>query len=417
MQYTKILSLILVLLFCFTGCSGPTQEQIGKQYDVNMRMKLEDVVVPKTTGVYKFTQGFDDDVDMVGLAKLIYGENADIQRSENAQGIYYRGSTLDGILRATFSSDGFPYYIDGKQTAPLSVARNITFSRNVDWRLGTEYNDDPLGNFHLFSFSAEHGCIGQALAESGAGDPKMETALAQSKAIMDFMQYDDYKQVFAGKYSKESANELWTMMGAYGKAPSTYVTDEKTGELIEIPSDRNPLPDSELYYIQYNIIPDTLPDGVDTSDMEYFLKVCFLYDKDGLVVCTFYPPIRFEPIRTETPCTAQEALEASLQGAKWLDATQDPTLWSMKYTLKKVDTTRYMGVYELHYTQDITARLEQKELDVILAAGAKGKLRRTSRYVNPLDKIAFDNTYGGFEHQPVLIHKYNTPELFTGQKG
>ena len=34
----------VALTVCSTGCSGPTQEQIGKQYDVNMRMKLEDVV-------------------------------------------------------------------------------------------------------------------------------------------------------------------------------------------------------------------------------------------------------------------------------------------------------------------------------------------------------------------------------------
>jgi hypothetical protein len=162
-----------------------------------------------------------------------------------------------------------------------------------------------------------------------------------------------------------------------------------------------------LYYIQYNIIPDTLPAGVDTSDPEYFLRVRFLYDKDGVVGFTLFPPISFEPIQTGTPCTAQQAFEASKQGLNELNAA----LWNIKYTLKKLDDTRYVGAYEAHYTRDITYKLEQKELDLILATGAKGKYHRFSRFVYALDGVPMD-TYNNGQYN-IMIHKYNTPELYA----
>jgi hypothetical protein len=406
------ISMILVLLLCFTGCTPATEEPVGDPYSISMRMNLEDVVVPETTGMYKFTQGFDDNLDMDALLKLVFGEDADIHREDGPSSVSYRCPAQLCSLSVTFGSNAYPYSKDGKQTAPLSLAKNMTMTMR-DERApymatgDAEYNAHLYGAFYMYGFSAESGYIGEKLGEPGTDDPKMQNALAHSKAIMDFVYGDDYRQVCAYKYSRESSVELWKLLGAYGDLLVSGDRDPVTGMIQMIPVGKYPLPDTELYYIQYNIIPDTLPAGVDTSDPEYFLRVRFLYDKDGVVGFTLFPPISFEPIQTGTPCTAQQALEAAQQGMTELNAD----LWSMKYTLKKLDDTRYVGAYELHYTTDATHKLEQKELDLILATGAKGKYNRSSRFVYALDGVPMD-VYNDSQYN-IMIHKYNNPELYA----
>jgi hypothetical protein len=116
-----------------------------------------------------------------------------------------------------------------------------------------EYNAYLYGAFYMYGFSAESGYIGEKLGEPGTDDPKMQNALAHSKAIMDFVYGDDYRQVCAYKYSKESSVELWKLLGAYGDLLVSGDRDPVTGMIQMIPVGKYPLPDTELYYIQYNI--------------------------------------------------------------------------------------------------------------------------------------------------------------------
>ena len=201
------------------------------------------------------------------------------------------------------------------------------------------------------------------------------------------------------------------MMGAYGEG-GVLGYDEATGQVKPDLSGIDVVPDTEWYYIQYNVIPDTLPKGIDTDAESYFLKVTFLFDKDGLVSTTLYPQPTFTPVKTGAPCTAEEAFEISKQGEEW----QNVTLFSMHYTLKEISDTRYIGIWELHYTVDITETLDQTELERIQKIGASGKLQRMSIYVDALHGIKLDATYdrrSWLDQFPVLISKYNMPELFT----
>ena len=155
------ISLILILLLCCTGCMPATVDPVGEQYDINMRMNLEDVVVPETTGMYKFTQGFDDDLDIDALVKLVFGEDADVQREDYAHSVQYSCPDQLNTLRVTYSVDGFPYFTDGKQTAPLSAARNICMldhDGRADYLESTEYNNASQV-LYMYGFSAENGYI------------------------------------------------------------------------------------------------------------------------------------------------------------------------------------------------------------------------------------------------------------------
>ncbi len=407
------------MLVCSTGCNRQaTQNSVAIGKNIDIRTNLTTIETPKEAGLYSFTSAFAD-IDPEGLAKLFLNTN-EVTTSEETNGVHYHRAddpdqTMGGV-RVTITSEEYreQFLQDGHWTDPVAKAVNITFSRSPDWNFGTLYVGDFHLNFRNFGFSAEQGFVGEVLAEDGAGDPKMEAALAQSKAIMDYMQYDDYQLVIANKYSKESVQELTRLMGGYGEERPTIVWDPTTGKSTYTYSGRYLEPDTELYFIQYNIIPATLPEGIDTSDPNYFLKAQFHFDKDGLFIAAVYPNITFEPHRTGAACTAEEAVRIAQGNEEWDEAT----LFSADYTLKKITDTTYAGIWELHFGLDVTDTLEPAEMKLLTAEGFKGKYQRMSIYVNAINGAKLDMSYdrrmqlGVF---PVLAHKYNFPELFEAK--
>jgi hypothetical protein len=204
--------------------------------------------------------------------------------------------------------------------------------------------------------------------------------------------------------------ELFQLLGAYGKVPGHTITDDVTGAVTEVPP-KDVVIDTELYYIQFNVIPDTLPQGVDPSRIQYFLRAGFLFDKDGLAMVSLPPQPEFTPVQEGPACSARTAFEASLGEEEWTEAT----LHSIHYTMKSIGDTQYIGIWELHYTRDPVVPIsaeEQKQLDEI---GAKGKKERFSLYVNALNGVKLDRTFDqGVDINlfPVVLNRYNAPELY-----
>ena len=407
---------LAALMVCSTGCDRQaTQNSIAIGKNIDIRTNLTTIETPTEAGMYNFTKSFAD-IDPEGLAKLMLGTNEVITQEGNGGVYYHREDDVDrtkGEVRVTVNKKlyGEEFEQNGYWTDPVAKANNITFSRSPDWNFDTLYVYDFHLNFRNFGFTAEQGFVGEVLAEDGAGDPKMEAALAQSKAIMDYMQYDGYELAVANKYSKESVKELTRLMGGYGEEGPISVVDPVTGNRTQIYSERYLEPDTELYLIQYNIIPATLPEGIDTSDPNYFLNVKFHFDKDGLFLAVLYPNVTLEPKRTGAACTAEEAVRIAQENEVWDEAT----LFSAEYTMKEISDTTYAGIWELHFGLDITDTLEPEEMECLTAAGFKGKYQRMSIYVNALNGAKLDGTYDRrtfIESFPVTVNKYNFPELF-----
>jgi hypothetical protein len=187
---------VAALTVCSTGCDRKaTQNSIAIPKNIDIRTNLAAIETPEETGMYNFTQSFAD-IDPEGLAKLFFNTD-EVITSEETNGVHYHRAddpdkTMGGVRVTITSKEDIEQFMqDGHWTDPVAKAVNITFSRHPDWNFTTQYLGDFHNNFRRYGFSAEQGYVGQVLAEDDVDDPKMEAALAQSKAIMDYMQYDD----------------------------------------------------------------------------------------------------------------------------------------------------------------------------------------------------------------------------------
>ena len=373
------LLLICVLLLTMTGCRS-TEESIAPESRFTMNVDFSDVWVPEITGTYK-CEAYYNAFDLNELIRLTFGEQ-DVTRQDNARTSTYNAGPGTLILNCDSTKGEM---VDGKYTGdPWDYCSNIDYVEK-EW-----YNNsgEALSLLHNVGFSPEHGRLAEHLSESGADDPKMAEAKATAQKIMDCMNYDDSKLVFAGKFTKEKMTEMCDLV-YYGKYDA---------------------PDSEWYYIQYHIIPDSMPKELYTDDPQSgFITAFFLFDETGLRAMNLPPMQRLQAIETGTPCSPEEAYEGALVGFNW----EEGTLCGMEYILKESD--RLYGVWAVHFLRDVTDTLTEEELTAIEKVGGKGRYEERILYVTAMDGKRLTGTSWNYFHKGAIrpiIHKYNTPERF-----
>ncbi len=373
------LLLLCALLLTMTGCRS-TEESIAPDSRFTVNVNFSDVWVPEITGTYKH-EAYYNAFDLNELIRLTVGER-DVIREDNVfESKYTAGS---GALILTCDREKGEM-VDGKYIGdPWDYTRIIQY-----WDEEWAYNGgEAMPLLNIDGFSPEHGRFAEHLSESGADDPKMAEAKATAQKIMDCMNYDDSKLVFAGKFTKEKLTELYDLM-YYGQYEA---------------------PDSEWYYIRYHIIPDSLPEELYTDDPQSgFITAMFLFDETGLRLMELPPMQKLQATETGVPCSPEEAYEGALVGFKW----EEGTLCGMEYILKGSD--RLYGVWAVHFLRDVTDTLTEEELTAIEKAGGKGRYEERILYVNAMDgKRLTGTSWNYFNNGRIrpIIHKYNTPELF-----